>query len=327
MILRPPRLSAIRLVPGAGAALLLLPLLLPGASAGEGVRIHPEEGRLRIEIDGRFFSNYIYEGLSRPVLYPVMGPAGLPVTRNWPMGHQEGEAKDHPHHRSLWYAHGEINGHDFWSESDRAGTTEHLYFKEIVSRRKLGRIVSVNRLVARDGTVVATDTRTITIHHGPDTERRLDFDISIHASHGPLVLGDTKEGSMAIRLAPTMRLRGEVGRGRILNSEGVADGEAWGKRARWVDYYGPVRGRTVGVAIFDHPGNPRHPTWWHVRDYGLFAANPFGIHDFERRPRGEGDYAVAPKRSATWRYRFYMHLGPPVAADIEKEYKAYSDGK
>ncbi len=288
-----------------------------------GVRILPDKGKLRVEINGKFFSNYIYEDVSRPFFYPVIGPNQLPVTRNWPMGFKKGEAKDHPHHRSFWYAHGEINGHDFWSESDKAGTTRHVYFKEISSGPHQGRIVSLNHLVAKDGTIVGSDTREITIHNRPDSERVIDFNIRIHASHGELVLGDTKEGSMAIRLAPTMRLKGEVGRGHIVNSEGVTDDQTWGKRAKWVDYYGPVNDQTVGVAIFDHPANPRHPTWWHVRNYGLFAANPFGVHNFERKDKGVGDYTVTEGASVTWKYRFFMHEGDTSSADVEGHYHRY----
>ena len=292
-----------------------------------GVRIFPEKGKLRIEVNGRFFADYIYEDVSRPFLYPVIGPAGLPITRNWPMGFQPGEAKDHPHHRSFWYAHGDVNGHDFWSESSRAGTIQHMYFQEIVSRPKWGRIVARNRLVAKNGDIVGTDRREITIYNRPDSERVIDFDITFLASHGDLVLGDTKEGSMAIRLAPTMRLKGEVAQGRIVNSEGLRDGETWGKRAKWVDYSGPVQGKTVGVAIFDHPDNPRHPTWWHVRDYGLFAANPFGIHNFERKEKGLGDYRVPANKSAQWKYRFFMHLGNAKEADVESKYAEYAQTK
>ncbi|MCS1408039.1 MAG: hypothetical protein M2R45_01204 [Verrucomicrobia subdivision 3 bacterium] len=293
-------------------------------SSWHGVRILPDKGKLRIEINGEFFSNYIYEDVTRPFLHPVIGPAKLPVTRNWPMGFKEGEAKDHPHHRSFWYAHGEINGYDFWSESDQAGTTQHIYFKEITSGPDFGKIVSLNELVAKDGSVVGTDTREITIHNRPSSERVIDFNITIHASHGGLVLGDTKEGSMAIRLAPTMRLKGAVGQGHIINSEGQSDDETWGKRAKWVDYYGPVQDQTVGVAIFDHPENPRHPTWWHVRNYGLFAANPFGIHDFERKRKGVGDYPVTEGANVTWKYRFFMHLGDERAADVATRYDEFA---
>ena len=128
---------------------------------------------------------------------------------------------------------------------------------------------------------------------------------------------------MAIRLAPTMRVKGEVAQGQILSSEGLRDGDTWGKRAAWVDYWGPVDNQTVGVAIFDHPENPRHPTWWHVRTYGLFAANPFGIHDFEKKADGTGDYRVPAGESVRFRYRFLFHHGDPVAADVARNFDSY----
>ncbi len=293
------------------------------ADSSPGVRIRPDKGKLRIEINGEFFSNYVYQDVTRPFLYPVIGPTHRAVTRNWPMGYREGEAKDHPHHRSLWYAHGEINGHDFWSESSNAGTTRHNYFKEISSGPEWGRIVSHNQLVAKDGNIVGTDTRSLTIHARPNHERVLDFEITVHASHGDLVMGDTKEGSMAIRLAPTMRFKGEVAQGTIINSEGLTGDNTWGKRAKWVDYYGPVEGEVVGVALFDHPDNPRHPTWWHVRNYGLFAANPFGVHNFERKEKGVGNYPIAKGNQATWKYRFYMHEGNTQSAQVADRYQQY----
>src|SRR5262249_47774002 len=127
-----------------------------------------------------------------------------------------------------------------------------------------------------------------------------DFEITIHASNGEVTLGDTKEGSMAMRLAETMRLKqpkGKAGEGHIVNSEGVRDEQTWCKRADWVDYYGPVDCKIMGVAIFDHPENPRHPTTWHVRDYGLFAANPFGLHDFEKKPADIGNLVIPTGKS------------------------------
>jgi hypothetical protein len=155
----------------------------------------------------------------------------------------------------------------------------------------------------------------------------MDFEITIHASEGKVIMGDTKEGSMAIRLTPTMRLKGKVGKGHILNSEGQKDGQTWGKRAAWCDYYGPVKDQIVGVAIFDHPDNPKHPTWWHVRDYGLFAANPFGQHDFERKEKGVGEITIPAGESLTLKYRFYFHKGDTNQADVAKHYREYVAGK
>ena len=155
----------------------------------------------------------------------------------------------------------------------------------------------------------------------------MDFEITIHASQGKVVLGDTKEGSMAIRLAPTMRVEGKVAKGHIINSEGQRDKSAWGKRASWCDYYGPVDDEIVGVAIFDHPQNPQHPTWWHVRTYGLFAANPFGAHDFEKKPKGTGDLTIKSGDSVTFRYRFYFHKGDEKQSKVAEHYREYAAAK
>jgi hypothetical protein len=236
------------------------------------------------------------------------------------------EAKDHVHHKSLWFTHGEINGQDFWGEGANSGKVVHDKFLKVSSGPEMGEIVSTDKYVAKDGKVVCTDTRTHKFYNTPDG-RIMDFEITIHASEGKVVMGDTKEGSMAIRLAPTMRLKGKVGKGHILNSEGQRDGETWGKRAAWCDYYGPVKDQIVGVAIFDNPQNPKYPTWWHVRDYGLFAANPFGVHDFERKPEGTGDITIPAGESLTFKYRFYFHKGDTNQADVAEHYRQYAASK
>jgi hypothetical protein len=295
-----------------------------GTEEASGVSISQYGATLRVEIDGKPFTDYHYQNVSRPFLYPVIGPTGSNVARNWPMGDAHGEEHDHPHHKSLWYAHGDLNGVDFWSESDKAGTTEHVAFTKIESGREFGTIESKQKLVSKEGKTIATDDRTIRIYARDGEARMLDYEITIHASHGDLTLGDTKEGSMAIRLTPSMRLKGKIGEGHIVNSAGDRDDDTWGKRAAWCDYYGPVDGKTAGVAIFDHPSNPRHPTWWHVRNYGLFAANPFGVHYFEKKPAGAGDLNVPSGESVTFRYRFLFHHGDEVDGHVAENYERYS---
>jgi hypothetical protein len=294
--------------------------------ASRSVRISEVGDTLEVTINGEPFTQYHFKNVSRPFLYPVLGPGGAPMTRDWPMNEGPNDEKDHPHHRSLWYAHGEINGVDFWSESTNAGKTVHDGFIEVSSGQDVGVIKSRQKLVAKDGQVIATDVRTIRIHN-TEPYRLLDYEVTIHASAGDLVLGDTKEGTMAIRVAPTINLKGKVAQGHIVNSESVRDGETWGKRAKWCDYYGPVNGQTVGVAIFDHPSNPRHPTWWHVRDYGLFAANPFGQHDFEKKEKGVGALKVKAGDSVTFRYRFYFHQGTTEEASVAARFAAFAAGK
>jgi len=290
-----------------------------------GVNIAEQGDKLVIEIGGLPFAEYHYQNVSKPYLYPLLGPDGVPMTRDWPMKDVPGEEHDHPHHRSLWYAHGEINGQDFWSESDKAGKTVHQKFELVESGPEVGIIKSFNKLVGRDGKVVCTDERTFRFYNRTD-QRLFDFEITMRATEGPITFGDTKEGTMAVRLAESMRLTGpknKPGQGHIINSEGVRDGATWGKRAKWCDYNGPVNGQIVGMAIFDNPDNPRHPTWWHVRDYGLFAANPFGVHDFEKKPAGTGNLTVPLGSSITFRYRFYMHNGDEKQADVAGQYAQY----
>src|SRR5438552_12014473 len=111
------------------------------AESKEGVKITQLDDRLRIEINGQLFSEYHFKDVSRPFLYPVIGPDGLPMTRDWPMKEGENEEHDHKHHRSFWFAH-ELNGVDFWSEEPKAGKTVHEEFTEIKSGRDAGLIRS-----------------------------------------------------------------------------------------------------------------------------------------------------------------------------------------
>ncbi len=332
-----PSILALSLV---SAALLVFP---NPASAAEGVKISQDDGKLRIELDGKLFTEYLYNsGKSDffPIFYPVIGPGEVPMTRDYPMKERAGESSDHPHHRSLWFGHHDINGIDFWAVKENGnqplGKTVHQKFTKIESGLDSGIFTSENNYVAPDGKVVCSDERTVVIHRrDPKTDARiLDFTITFKASNGDVVFGDNKDGCMAIRIHPSMRVdpqRKDVenpipAEGYIVNSEGVRDKPAWGKRAAWVDMAGPVNGKMVGVAIFDHPSNLRHPTWWHARSYGLISANPFGKHHFENikdNPKA-GNYTLEAGQNLTFRYRFYFHKGDEKQGKVAEHYKAFS---
>lgn len=308
----------------------LLGVASPASAAeAKGVQIKELPDRLRIEINGKLFTEYHFKDVPRPFCYPLLGPGGVAMTRNAPMKEVPGEDRDHPHHRSFWFTHGNVNGVDFWSEARDFGKVVHDSFVKISSGEKEGVIQSRHKWLAKDGTEACTDERTLRIYNRPDNERLFDYEITINAGKNEVTFGDTKEGSMALRLAETMRLKpnkDNVGKptGHIVNSEGVRDAATWGKRAAWCDYYGPVDGKTVGAAIFDHPQNPRHPTWWHVRDYGLFAANPFGKHDFESLPdKSAGNLVIPAGKSSTFRYRIYLHEGDEVQSKVAERYADY----
>ena len=302
---------------------------LPAVSSAE-IAVKPEEGKLRVEIDGRLFTEYRYQGYEKPILYPIIGPYEIGMTRNYPMRKGvKGEAVDHPHHQSMWFTHGNVNGIDFWSIGDKAGRTVHDRLLRAEGGPERGVIATANRWVAPDGTVVCTDTRELTFHTVGEA-RLIDWKITLFASQGDVHFGDTKEGTMGIRTHPNLRLKNDerqgvtTANGHATNSEGQMDGALWGKRAKWVDYWGEIDGHKLGMAIFDHPQNFRSPTWWHARDYGLVAANPFGIHDFEAKAKGAGDYTLANGDTLTLRYRFVFHPGDLLAAKVAELYEDFA---
>lgn len=190
-----------------------------------------------------------------------------------------------------------------------------------------GVILTDNAWTAPDGQVVLTDTRRY-VFAGDADQRTIDIQVVLHASEGDVHFGDTKEGTMAIRVRTPLQLKDSSGStgaaGHIRTSEGLTDAEAWGKRARWVDYFGEVEGAAVGVAIFDHPENLRHPARWHARDYGLFTANPFGVKHFTGNDSEPGGYTLPVGEDLTLRYRFVFHGGDVDVGVLDSQWKAWA---
>jgi hypothetical protein len=309
---------------------------LAGAAAAESVQVTELKGKVRVEFNGELFTEYHFEGQRRPYFYPIIGPTGASMTRDWPQRDTTpGEEKDHIHHRGLWYGHRHVNDAGFWEESAKPGVMlgkiVHEKFLE-VKGGEAGVVRARNQWIKDDGTRVMTDERTMRFH-SRGAARMLDFDITFIANQGDVLFGADKDAAMAIRVPETSRVerpkeKGQKtapkGEGHIVTSEGKTDAAAWGTRAKWCDYYGPVAGKTVGVAIFDHPANPRHPTWWHVRAYGLFAANPFAQGQFENLPdKKTGEFKLAAGERMTFRYRFYWHNGDEKAGQVEQRYQEY----
>ena len=197
---------------------------------------------------------------------------------------------------------------------------------------KDGVIKSQNKWVTKAGETVATDSRVIKFH-GLAKGRMLDYTITVHASQGDLVLQDDKDAGMSIRVPDSMCVKPHgtskiKAQGHMLNSEGVKDSACWGKRAKWVDYSGRVEGKLLGVAMFDHPDNPRHPTSWHARTYGLCSANIFGKRHFERLPdKNAGNYTLKKGQSLSFKYRLYWHIGKGESNKIEAQYRQWVAAK
>jgi hypothetical protein len=322
------------------AGLTLYPQRL--AAVMPEVTLTPLTDRVRVEIGGRLFTEYVFgDGARQPYCYPVLAADGTAMTRGFPMQKVRGEDRDHPWHRSLWFAHSSVNNVDFWN--DKGGDTGHspaakgriVQDSPAETRNgSVGMLHTHNRWLAPDGQVICSDDRFVRFQASGD-DRIIDYEVQLHALPGaPLVLGDNKDGTMALRLAQWMAVShprtgtNELGAGHILTSTGARDAAAWGQRADWCDYYAPHNGKTYGVAIFDDPRNPRHPTWWQARDYGFLGANPFGQHDFENSPDQPhlGDFTVPPGGTLTLRYRIFLHFGDAKTADIAGRYAEYVAG-
>jgi hypothetical protein len=265
------------------------------------------------------------EAFYKPYFYPVRGPEGVSVTRHFPMRKGvPGEKEDHPHQRSFWFTHGEVNGVDFWAEGAKTGRIVHLGFDRLTGGAVFAHLASKNAWRTPDGAAVLEERRDVKIYPFDDGESLWDFDVELVATEGPVEFGSTKEGSFGIRLAPTMEERAG---GAVVSARGAKNTrEAWGRPAEWIDYHGTVEGKTVGVAIFDHPASFRHPTHWHVRDYGLFAANPFGHRDYykEESERAKGPFRLAKGESIRFRFRVYFHRGGAEAARVAEVYLGFA---
>jgi len=303
------------------------PVALPEVSFAD-LSVERSEAGAIVKIDGELFAEYRTASGPQPAIWPIIGPTGRPITRSYPVGPAlEHEEEDHPHHRSLWFAHGIVNGHDFWlnpKEELKDGLTNgiiHREFAKIDSDGQHAVIVTHNDWNS-DGKKICEDERTVIF--GAEGEMRwIDFTVEIRASEEDVTFGDTKEGAFAVRVAGTMKVDARMG-GRIVNSRGQLDSEAWGQPAEWVDYCGPLDGETVGIAILSHPSNDRHPCLWHVRNYGLFAANPFGQHHFPHSDVMQGAVTIPAGDSLTLRYRVVFHRCDTQEANIENVYRDFA---
>ena len=285
-----------------------------GKSLG-GIRLQNKGDAVDVRANNDLVTSYRYaRDVSKPYLYPINGPGGVGVTADGP--------GDHVHHRSLWVAHGDVNGANVWAEMEGSGRIVHRGFKRLVSGPVYGEIVALNTWQKLNGEELMDEERRTRVWNTRGGEWLIDFDVTLKANYGDVVVGDTKEGGTAsVRVAPSMTvLKG----GRIENSfGGVNEEETWGRRACWCDYSGPVDGEWLGIGVFDHHLNLRHPTHWHVRNYGLMTANVFGLSYFEKAKPGSGNFLMKVNEGVSFRYRIYVHRGDATSANVKEKYLDY----
>lgn len=291
-------------------------ILTEGTVGETGVQFNEDSDTIDITLNSRTFTTFRYSKTQyRPYFFPVLGPNGREVTR----GETSEISKDHVHHRSLYVAYGEVNDIDLWGEGSHCGKVVHQGFTQKHGGSVVGRIYTENNWETKDGEVLMTDKQNFRIYNLPEDGSIIELDLSFIASAGDVHFGDTKEGGiMCVRVHPSMNASDG---GKIENAfGGINEGETWGKRANWCDYSGIVEGTPVGIVVYDHIVNPRYPTYWHVRNYGLMGSNIFGSGTFERDKSKDGSYILKEGEEMNFRFRVLIHAGDATKGKVAQKY-------
>ncbi len=313
------------------------------AAEKKGFTTEKSAAGIVVKHNGQPFTEYVTLSQNKPILWPIVGPTGKEMTRRYPMDKVEGEQHDHPHHRSFYFGHQSINGLEFWHDRssfegpkstpesmkpklEKLGVTKHREFKEVSADADKAVIAIANDYVAFEGgRKIMEDTRRFTFRADANS-RTVDVEIDFHNStKEPVIFADMKDAGFSLRLPTSMALTSKQG-GKIINSEGITDKDTWAKRAKWVDYHGPVQGEHLGVAFMEHPTSFRHPTPWHVRDYGLFTANAFGSKSLDKN-LPDAAHTLKPGEKLKLRYRIIFHKGDEKVANIAAAYERFAKEK
>ena len=294
-----------------------------------------KDKKIEVSIDGKPFTSYFYPGedvLKKAVLYPVMTSKGTLVTRGWPLDPRGSERVDHPHHVGVWLNYEDVNGNDYWNNSNAVdhakrayGTIKHTGITSMKSGKDKGELTVTADWVDKDGKLTLKEVTTYTFS-GKGNNRVIDRTTMLTAANGDVSMPDIKDGMYAIRVArelelpsnkpeiftdasgiatkvPVMNNTGITGNYR--NSNGVEGEDVWGKRAIWCNLTGKIKEEDVSIAIIDHPKNPGYPAYWHARGYGLFAVNPLGQKALSNG-KDVMNFKIKNGESTTFRYRMVI---------------------
>jgi len=328
------------------------PLHAQGAKPRVEVVPHEDLRRVDVLVDGKPFTSYIYPTtLKKPTLYPVRSASGVVVTRGWPLEPRPGERVDHPHQVGLWFDHGDVNGLDFWNNSDaipparaaRMGTILHRAVRRAEGGPGEGVLeVTAEWVDYQAKPLLREDTRFV--FRAADGLRAIDRITTLTALEQPVTFTDNKEGLIGIRVARALeqpsttpevftdatghtttvpRLDNDGVTGRYRSSEGLVGDSVWGTRGRWTMLSGTVAGEPMTLAILDHPKNVGFPTYWHARGYGLFAANPLGRKAFTNG-KAELNFRLGPREATTFRHRVLILSGSATPEQIETYYRDFT---
>ena len=306
---------------------LLLGMVATVGAADSGIRlVRTQDASVEVFVGSRLLTTYHYGlGLHKPIFHPIKAPNGKTVTRGFPMEFGiPGERTDHWHHEGVSFTYGDVDGVDFWAKfgprrgNPGSGRIRHTGFTRIESG-DVGYLSSTSDWIAPGGEVVLRQESDFAFRAGSGWQT-VDMRFVLTAQKEKVTFRDTKEGMMALRLAAELR---EDNGGSYLNENGdEKEAGVWGKKSSWVALRGNVEGKEVTVALLNHSGSVGYPTYWHVRGYGLFSANPFGRKDFEKG-LPPLHFSLEAGKSAEFRYRILIHMGKLGLKEMKAQYQTY----
>lgn len=298
------------------------------------VKENQAEKKVDVLVDGELFTSYIYpDNIKKPVLWPVMSPEGNSLTRSYPMVNKEGDRTDHPHHVGVWLNYGDVNGLDFWNNSEAIPAEDRdgygTIYHQSIEGTKNGKgeaSLAVTAVWKSPKDEVLLREKTQFDFTAIDNMRIIDRTTTLTSAVDQVKFTDNKEGMFAIRVARELELpseeptelmdsRGNVTKvekmdntlvkGDYRSSEGIEGKEVWATRAEWMKLSSEINGEQVSLVIIDHPGNAGYPTYWHARGYGLFAANTLGQKVFSEG-KEEMNFSLKMGETVTLKYRLVV---------------------
>ncbi|HET8737889.1 MAG TPA: PmoA family protein [Pricia sp.] len=311
------------------------------------------ENKVDVLIDGQLFTSYRYpENIKKPVLYPLVTPDGTKITRKFPLEPSEGERVDHPHHVGVWFNYGDVNGLDFWNNSDsiktedrdKYGTIVHKAIKSTADGDDEAKLEVAMEWIAPDGDVLLNENTTF-IFRGRGDIYSIDRITELSAPNEDVRFKDNKEGVLGIRVTRQLEhpsdepdiftdaegnptkvavLNNEGVNGNYINAEGIEGTDTWGKRSDWVNLRSRIGDEQISLVILDHPSNIGYPTYWHTRGYGLFAANPLGQAVFSEGAETL-DFELKKGESATFKHRIVVASDSLASGEVNKIFEDFSN--
>jgi hypothetical protein len=321
----------------------------------QGVEVvaNEAEHRVDVRIDGQPFTSYIWpDSIKKPVLYPLKTSNGTDVTRGYPLDPRPGERVDHPHQVGMWFNYGDVNGLDFWNNSEvikpedrnKYGAIRHTKITRVESGQTEGKLEVETEWLGPDGVPLLREDTTF-VFHGGTGRRAIDRITKLTALDKQVVFTDNKEGVIGIRVArqleqpsnkpeiftdasgkatavPTLDNTGVTG--SYHSSEGKTGDEVWGTRGRWTMLTGKIGAEDITLSMLDHPDNPGYPTYWHARGYGLFAANTLGQKVFSNGKESL-NFTLEPGQSGSFKYRVLVLSSAATHEELESQHRKFTD--